>query len=905
MFIYHLLVVQYSWTRNGVKGFGKSLLGGMSSGEDQEDGGSSVHEEQYALSELNNHSVVEQEEAAKGGREFANKLEDFDAAQLPVQRITSEVLDRQKICMIVNGPNEKNTTMTAQGLQAFLYFGLYHCYVFALLAMMTWVCCITLYSDYSSWSSPVHSVLHRISVACSICFSMDLKQELSHEILYEIIGFIFAENRTESFITLCVKILLSLPLFVLLRLHLREDYYNSLSDNDRLKRLTYGTFDISASSSRSAALQRIQANRTGENGGEAFGFITHFFIKYWIFVVITFLLINCPLTDSLRVYLYSIGFFVFFAALIVSLHISFTFFRKTIYLFLTVLIVYASVVLISVYTYQFRDVADFIHNHTILNKNWTEDIGLIVFENSANDVTLLFKSLILPISLIVVTMLQLKFFHDPWTKLVQGSGNGQTHRVATSGVDGAMNRAKHQSREVIEVLWRLAEVHGYRLILFVLVLVAVSHFCALNFVIIVFVALAACLPSLSRMISLLLCLYMSTVFIARRIYQLHLTQNSGITEEGSINRILDGGSCEQSKNDTLPEFQCASKWIGFEETNDLQSDLKGLVLVIVLIGLQLCVRYRQKHRRTMLGVPEPAPGTIFSEATPLSFDANILSCFKCLLNYGFYKFGLEISMSAMVIVAWFRMDFLAGMLIVWLVCFVVMSRAGCRVVWPVFLIYLAVLFPLQYAMAIGLPSEWGIEYPWTHILTDVDLDNNLSVFLDLANYNLPAERFYIFIICDAILLLIVAAQELVFRQEGESHPAGSNESIYKDGGYLLHKENPRYDFVVEQKSFVDFFKMVVFMYGHWITMIMLMAAGLGGTSLFALGYLVLAFWMLWQGNNLYTMYNYGRTIYWWKVIAVYTVVVMFLKIFLQLFGCAFLYTEFFTGNDLRPSLNLQ
>lgn len=71
------------------------------------------------------------------------------------------------------------------------------------------------------------------------------------------------------------------------------------------------------------------------------------------------------------------------------------------------------------------------------------------------------------------------------------------------------------------------------------------------------------------------------------------------------------------------------------------------------------------------------------------------------------------------------------------------------------------------------------------------------------------------------------------------------------------------------------------MYGHWITMIMVLAAGLGGTSLFALGYLILAFWMLWQGNNLYTMNNYAITISRWKLIASYTIVVMFFKVALQ------------------------
>lgn len=43
------------------------------------------------------------------------------------------------------------------------------------------------------------------------------------------------------------------------------------------------------------------------------------------------------------------------------------------------------------------------------------------------------------------------------------------------------------------------------------------------------------------------------------------------------------------------------------------------------------------------------------------------------------------------------------------------------------------------------------------------------------------------------------------------------------------------------------------MYSHWIALLCVFVAGVGGTSFFALGYIVLAFWMLWQGNNLYVM----------------------------------------------------
>jgi len=171
-----------------------------------------------------------------------------------------------------------------------------------------------------------------------------------------------------------------------------------------------------------------------------------------------------------------------------------------------------------------------------------------------------------------------------------------------------------------------------------------------------------------------------------------------------------------------------------------------------------------------------------------------------------------------------------------------------------------------------------LAYPWTewkllfnlppHLLKWEYLNNNLSYLLSIATYRLEPGRFAANLKIDFVLLAIVAAQNRVFGEESEQHPAGSNDSIYVDGKYKLFKQNPHYDFIVEQRSFVDFFKYIVFMYGHWISMVMVLCAGLGSTSLFALGYVVLAFWMLWQGNNLYTMRNYAKTLAKWNLLGI-------------------------------------
>uniref|UniRef100_A0A915MWM2 Piezo TM1-24 domain-containing protein n=1 Tax=Meloidogyne javanica TaxID=6303 RepID=A0A915MWM2_MELJA len=154
-------------------------------------------------------------------------------------------------------------------------------------------------------------------------------------------------------------LLLSLPFFALSRLNLREIKYNSLSTQDRLKHLkNYGTFD--------------ESNIDG--GGKLVG------------------------VEERK-------------------EISFRFFRNTIFAFLTLLIIYSSLVLISIYCYQFPSVPEFLNKLTGLNLKLAEEIGLQKYEGE--DFGVLFFRLIKLISLIIVTMLQLKFFHHAWSKLVR------------------------------------------------------------------------------------------------------------------------------------------------------------------------------------------------------------------------------------------------------------------------------------------------------------------------------------------------------------------------------------------------------------------------------------------------------------------------------------------------------
>lgn len=64
--------------------------------------------------------------------------------------------------------------------------------------------------------------------------------------------------------------------------------------------------------------------------------------------------------------------------------------------------------------------------------------------------------------------------------------------------------------------------------------------------------------------------------------------------------------------------------------------------IIVVITVQAVVGIRQQYQRKVTGLPPPPPGVLFPNVTRAVADDGIVECLKFLLNYGFYKFGVEV-----------------------------------------------------------------------------------------------------------------------------------------------------------------------------------------------------------------------------------------------------------------------
>lgn len=850
---YQLLVFQLVLTKNGSRTY-------FDDGTEE----SSVHEELLAGDDHD--ATPEQDEQPHG---------------IPLRKVTSRTVDRHKISQIFMGERAISGNDTAsEGLVSFAFFILHHSYAMALVTIMIWAlvyhsifglillvtCCVLwMFKDTRKACfrlSPVLTLyvefLLLVQYVCSMHLAAD---ELKVPDWLAMMGVVLAENMERAFVTLLVKVLLSLPVFLLLRLALRERFYDALSEHERTQRInqSYGTFTAS---------RRVPLHRRLESSEQTFAVFRWFsrqLVGLWVFVVAIVLLVVAVQNSPV---LYSIGFFIIWSFLIIYTKISLRFFRGIAYVFWLGIIVYTSVVIISLYVFQFPGFPDVWNRWTGLTKEWDDDIGLIVYGNLGQKGNLFFR-LLWPICLFLVTTLQLKFFHSNWFEMTNAVPNASSSQEE-GGEISATEKLTRLVNDFLELVWRFTEVHISKLVFIIVAIFIANNVCALYFPLVVLISLALCLPNAaSGILSLIMCAYLAVVAVFKMIYQLQ-----HIPDFGTVNI---GGSCNAT--------QSFSHWLGVEKNTNTWSLLNGLVISMIALGIQSIVVYRQRHHRIRNGESEDLKTLVFPSFAMRDLDQSLANGIRFLIDYGFFKFGLECTYILMGVNAWVRMDLLGSIMCVWLAFFALSKRSICRNLWPIFVLYMAIILPLQYALYVGLPEESCVDYPWTRFFDSPTKNMNFDVWMGLSNYKVmwPPGN----LIADFFLLLAASCQLTVFRHESEE-----NDSIYPDEHYELKNNNPHYDFIAQQRSFVDFIKIVVFHYGHWITLITTLGAGIGGTSLFALGYIVITFWILWQGNNLYVMNpqtnNFKSTLARWNTLLSYTTFTMFSKVALQLVGCVFL-----------------
>ena len=150
-------------------------------------------------------------------------------------------------------------------------------------------------------------------------------------------------------------------------------------------------------------------------------------------------------------------------------------------------------------------------------------------------------------------------------------------------------------------------------------------------------------------------------------------------------------------------------------------------------------------------------------------DQSIANFLKYLANFIFYRFGLEVNWRkttfdrcdflplifqicyiTTVIVIGVRLDALAVFYAVWLGLFLISGRRAIKRMWPFYILFLLIAFPLQYMSAVGAPPflcfskliemnveqsviDLFVDYPWTTVST-IDGWPQLRHWLYLPDY---------------------------------------------------------------------------------------------------------------------------------------------------------------------------
>lgn len=71
--------------------------------------------------------------------------------------------------------------------------------------------------------------------------------------------------------------------------------------------------------------------------------------------------------------------------------------------------------------------------------------------------------------------------------------------------------------------------------------------------------------------------------------------------------------------------------------------------MLALLAFEVTVYRHQELYHLRHNKPPPPTGTLFHDITRHHLDDSVLSCIKYFLNYFFYKFGLEVRCSHLIV----------------------------------------------------------------------------------------------------------------------------------------------------------------------------------------------------------------------------------------------------------------
>ncbi|CAH1708045.1 unnamed protein product [Chironomus riparius] len=642
-------------------------------------------------------------------------------------------------------------------------------------------------------------------------------------------------------------------------------------------------------------------------------FINAFLIKFWI-IVVSITLFVCGISGQ-QMTGFRIVYMALFLIFVLTFQFSFSVWRKFMYGFWLLVILYSMIILILVYTYQFDKTSEYFEKYLHISKTLQRDIGLELY-----DAKQLFLHLVTPTMIVIITVIQLHYCHTKFLELSEipeGPSDNisktssvaygtfavtrtddddddidttdenldilneiKIRKLSRQEIEGVAKRLFGKLLVYLDIALLFLEIHFYKIMLLCVFLLAVRgvellHF---SFVILGVAGLRAKTES-QFLVTRIGALVSSILLISTMIYQVDYIVHNNYES-----------NCTNA-SDPTKEVTNNAVWIGFKkETPEFKlADLiRPYLAYIVLVSIHSFMILFQTIRRIKQNKPPRTPTVVFKHIRRADADRDIPHLIKYLINYGFYKFGVEICLIGYLMVIGYRMDIVACFYAIWLCFLYKLDRNDASKIWTYATYFLIASIPIQYISLIGLPPGLCIEYPWKN----VDMLKDFNIFSFLPDSSLEFKDRAKLLLLDFVLLLMMCRQLIVFRIEARynnsvvNFPGGSNKSILQDIDQLgvVPFDNPTHDFIDKIRNYLDILKRFIFIIFFWATLAIVFLTGTSRVNLLSLGYIIGSFIFLWQGTDFYL-----RPIYvilrWWNYLITYNVSVVTIKTLIQLVGC--------------------
>lgn len=188
----------------------------------------------------------------------------------------------------------------------------------------------------------------------------------------------------------------------------------------------------------------------------------------------------------------------------------------------------------------------------------------------------------------------------------------------------------------------MAEIHIYKLIICVIAFYSLKQVNLLNLILFTTTLLGLIIDGnsigLENKSNSVFCgfvqIWVSLFTIVSMLFQLKFVQSPLVFNCTFVNTT--------NVDPYLLEPQDNLKYIGIIKSQDIQENLKYYILIFLLLTFQKIISLRQKHSRLRNNSPAPIYSVLFENVTWKDLDKDILHFVKYMINYFFYKFGLEV-----------------------------------------------------------------------------------------------------------------------------------------------------------------------------------------------------------------------------------------------------------------------